>query len=48
MTIERQATSIKVRPDVWKAAKIEAVKRDKDLSVLVEEALISYLKLKLD
>jgi post-segregation antitoxin (ccd killing protein) len=37
--IKREATSIKIRPEVWKEAKIEAIKRDVDLSELVETAL---------
>jgi hypothetical protein len=35
----RVPTSIKIDPDLWKEAKIEAVKRDEDLSDLVEGAL---------
>jgi post-segregation antitoxin (ccd killing protein) len=37
--VKREATSIKIRPEVWKEAKIEAIKRDVDLSELVETAL---------
>jgi hypothetical protein len=37
--IKRDATSIKIRPDVWKEAKIEAIRRDVELSELVETAL---------
>ena len=40
----REATSIKVDPDLWKDAKIEAIRRDMDLSDLVETALRKELK----
>jgi post-segregation antitoxin (ccd killing protein) len=43
---KREATSIKVDPDLWKEAKIEAIKRDIDLSVLVETAIRKELKMK--
>ncbi len=36
-SIKRESTSIKIRPDVWKNAKIEAIKEDMDLSELVEK-----------
>ncbi|WP_179371303.1 hypothetical protein [Nitrosopumilus ureiphilus] len=42
--VERTTTSIKIRPDVWKKAKIEAIKEDIDLSVLVEKALERYTR----
>jgi hypothetical protein len=42
--IKREATSIKIRPDVWKEAKIEAIKQDMDLSELVEKAILSWMK----
>ncbi len=35
----REATSIKVDPDLWKEAKIAAIKEDIDLSDLMERAL---------
>ena len=35
----KEKTSIKIDPDLWKDAKIEAIKRDVDLSELVEVAL---------
>ncbi len=41
---KREATSIKIDPDLWKEAKIEAIKRDIDLSDLVEESLRKELK----
>jgi len=40
----REATSIKVDPELWKDAKIEAIKRDMDLSDLVEDAIRKELK----
>jgi hypothetical protein len=42
--VQREATSIKVRPDLWKEAKIEAVKHDKTVSELVEEAIEVWIK----
>lgn len=36
---KKEATSIKVDPDLWKEAKIEAIRRDIDLSDLVEQAI---------
>ncbi len=42
-SIKRESTSIKIRPDVWKNAKIEAIKQDKDLSQLVEDAIQAYI-----
>lgn len=42
--VERTTTSIKIRPDVWKKAKIEAIKEDIDLSELVEKALEKWVK----
>lgn len=41
--VERVTTSIKVKPEVWKKAKIEAIKEDIDLSLLVEQALEEYI-----
>jgi hypothetical protein len=43
-TVQREATSIKVKPALWKEAKIEAVKQDKTVSELLEEALEAWLK----
>jgi len=40
---KREVTSIKVRPALWKKAKIEAIERDMELSELVEKALESYI-----
>jgi predicted transcriptional regulator len=41
---KKEATSIKVDPDLWKEAKIEAIKRDMELGELVEQALRQELK----
>lgn len=41
---KREATSIKIRPKVWKDAKIEAIKESKTVSQLVEEAIEKYIK----
>lgn len=41
---ERVATSIKVNPDVWKKAKIEAINQDMELSELVEKAIEEWIK----
>ena len=40
----REATSIKVNPDLWKEAKIEAIRRGIALCDLVEDALRKELK----
>ena len=42
-TIKRESTSIKIRPEVWKQAKIEAIRQDMDLSELVEKAIESFI-----
>jgi hypothetical protein len=41
--VKREATSIKIRPDVWKEAKITAIRQDMELSELVEKALDEYI-----
>ena len=41
---KKEATSIKVDPELWKEAKIEAIKRDMELGELVEQALRQELK----
>ncbi len=43
--IRREATSIKIDPRLWKEAKIEAIRRDMELSQLVELALKKELKI---
>jgi hypothetical protein len=40
----REATAIKIKPDLWKEAKIEAIKHDKTVSELVEEAIEDWMK----
>jgi hypothetical protein len=42
--VVREATAIKVKPDLWKEAKIEAIKHDKTVSELVEEAIEEWMK----
>lgn len=42
--IERVATSIKVKPDVWKEAKKSAIDHDLELSELVESAILDWIK----
>lgn len=41
---KREATSIKIDREVWKEAKIEAIRRDMELSELVEYALKKEIK----
>lgn len=43
-TVEREATSIKIKPDLWKEAKIEAIKHEKTVSELLEEAVEQWIK----
>jgi predicted HicB family RNase H-like nuclease len=43
-TVERETTSIKVRPDVWRDAKIEAIRHGQTVSQLVEEAIEAWVK----
>lgn len=40
---KREVTSIKVRPTLWKKAKIEAIQQDMELSELVEKALEAWI-----
>lgn len=42
-TEQREPTSIKIKPSVWKKAKIEAINENKQLSQLVEEALEAWM-----
>lgn len=42
--IERVTTSIKINPETWKKAKIEAIKHDLELSELVEKAIDEWMK----
>jgi predicted HicB family RNase H-like nuclease len=43
-TEQREATSIKIKPKIWKEAKIEAIKQSKTVSELVEEALEAWIR----
>ena len=43
-TVQREATSIKIKPDLWKEAKIEAIKHEKTVSELLEEAVEQWIK----
>jgi predicted DNA-binding protein len=43
-TVQRETTSIKIKPELWKEAKIEAVKHDKTVSELVEEAIEGWIR----
>lgn len=41
--IKREATSIKINPQLWKQAKIEAIRNDLELSELVEQAMENWI-----
>ena len=41
---KREATSIKIKPKIWKDAKIEAIKESITVSKLVEDAIEKYIK----
>ena len=41
---KREATSIKIKPELWKEAKIEAIREGKTVSQLMEEAIDAYIK----
>jgi len=41
---KRAATSIKIKPTVWKDAKIQAIKNNITVSELVEQAIEKYIK----
>lgn len=43
-TIERVSTSIRINPDVWKDAKIQAIKDDFTVSEMLEEAIREYIR----
>jgi len=45
---QREATSIKIKPDVWKEAKIEAIKQGITVSELVEEAIELWINEKIE
>jgi hypothetical protein len=44
--IKREATSIKIDPNLWKNAKMEAFKFDMTVSEVVEEAIREWIKKK--
>jgi len=41
---KRVPTSIKIDPELWKEAKIEAIRHDMTLSELVEEAIREWIR----
>ena len=41
---QRESTSIKIKPSVWKDAKIEAIKHEKTVSELVEDAIEARIR----
>jgi len=43
-TTKREATSIKINPEIWKHAKIAAIEDGMGLSDLLEKLLNNYLK----
>jgi hypothetical protein len=43
-TEQRETTSIKVKPKLWKEVKIEAIKHDKQVSEVLEEAIEDWIK----
>jgi len=43
-TIKKEATSIKVSPELWKEAKIEAIKHGITVSELVEGAIETWIR----
>ena len=42
--VKREATSIKIDPQLWKQAKIEAIRNDMELSELVEQAIEKWIE----
>jgi predicted HicB family RNase H-like nuclease len=49
MSIEEKkqlVTSLRIDPDLWKHAKIEAIQHDITLTQLVEEAIDCWIKMK--
>lgn len=42
--LERVTTSIKIDPKLWKEAKKSAIDHDLELSQLVEEAILDWIK----
>jgi hypothetical protein len=41
--VKRESTSLKINPELWKEAKIQAIRDDMELSELVEKAILEYL-----
>jgi DNA-binding protein YbaB len=41
---QKEVTSVKVDPELWKEAKIESIKSGRTLSDIIEEALKEWLK----
>ncbi len=42
--VPREKTSVKVKPEIWKEAKKQAIDEGKTVSELMEEAIDDYLK----
>lgn len=42
--VEQAKTSIKIDPETWKEAKIEAIREGKTVSELVEEAINEWIR----
>ncbi len=43
-TEQREATSIKIKPKIWREAKKQAIDEGKTVSELMEEAIETYIK----
>ena len=43
-TIPKTTTSIKVNPEVWKEAKIEAIRHDMSTANLLEDAILEWIE----
>lgn len=41
---ERESTSLKFRPSIYKRIKIAAIERDMEIGDLLEELMVEYLK----
>lgn len=46
MTKKQFVTSLRVDPDLWKEAKVQAIRNDMTLADLVEEAITDWLRKK--
>jgi len=40
-------TSLRINPEIWKEAKVQAIRNDMTLTEVVEEAIISWVKQKM-